>query len=266
MEKEVLIVVKAYPNPSRSLIEASCVVGISRDGQFIRLYPIPFRQLEFQERFRKYQWIKLQVETPRTDRRPESFRPQLNTMKVLGKPLSTHRNWKPRRDVIMPLCSNSLCDIQDAQKTDRTSIGLFRPAEILDFDWEPEKPPHWTPAELDRLRQEDMFLPSPENILEKIPYTFRYRFRCEGCRNKEPHYMKIVDWELGMLFRRMQQECSTIEEALAKVRQKWFGDLCGPDKDTHFFVGNMGAHPTSFLILGVFWPPVQQESPQMSLF
>ena len=78
--------------------------------------------------------------------------------------------------------------------------------------------------------------------------------------------MKIVDWELGMLFRRMQQECSTIEEALAKVRQKWFGDLCGPDKDTHFFVGNMGAHPTSFLILGVFWPPVQQESPQMSLF
>ena len=113
-----------------------------------------------------------------------------------------------------------------------------------------------------------MFLPSPDHILEKIPYSFRYRFRCEGCRTKEPHHMKIVDWELGELFRKMQRECETIEEALAKVRQKWFDELCGPGKDTHFFFFYMNAHPTSFLVLGVFWPPVLKvpEHEQMSLF
>jgi hypothetical protein len=41
----------------------------------------------------------------------------------------------------------------------------------------------------------------------------------------------------------------------AKVREKYLDELCGSDKDTHFFVGNHSRFPNTFMVLGVFWPP-----------
>jgi hypothetical protein len=73
--------------------------------------------------------------------------------------------------------------------------------------------------------------------------------------------MKVVDWELMQFYRRMRNESETVEECLRKVRDKWLDELCGPDKDTHLFVGNMQAHLNSFLVLGVFWPPRVKKGP-----
>ena len=69
---EVLITVKAYPNPSKSQSEAACIVGIQRDGGFVRLYPVPFRALDDQQRFKKYQWIRVRARKPKNDPRPAS--------------------------------------------------------------------------------------------------------------------------------------------------------------------------------------------------
>jgi hypothetical protein len=71
--------------------------------------------------------------------------------------------------------------------------------------------------------------------------------------------MKIVDWELAQQYRRLTRSEATEEQALGKLRDNWLGNLCGAEKDTHLFVGNMQAHPGSFLVLGVFWPPKQQQ-------
>jgi len=46
------------------------------------------------------------------------------------------------------------------------------------------------------------------------------------------------------------------------IRAKWFDQMCGPDRDTAFIVGNQHQHPGGFLILGVWWPP---RSDQLSL-
>jgi hypothetical protein len=32
--------------------------------------------------------------------------------------------------------------------------------------------------------------------------------------------------------------------------------ICGPDKETYFYMGNMKAHPGSFPVLGTFYPKV----------
>ena len=53
MQLDVLVLVKAYPNPSQSQGEACCVMGVNREMGFVRLYPIPFRNLEDEKRFRK---------------------------------------------------------------------------------------------------------------------------------------------------------------------------------------------------------------------
>jgi len=36
--------------------------------------------------------------------------------------------------------------------------------------------------------------------------------------------------------------------------QKYVDFICGPDKETYFYMGNMHRYPGSFLVLGTFYP------------
>jgi hypothetical protein len=259
---EVLITVKAYPNPSKTLGEAACIAGVSRAGKFVRLYPVPFRDLDDEQRFSKYQWIRVNVRNAKDDSRPETVRPDFSTIEVISRMLSTANNWAARYQHLKPLQAASMCDVQDAQARDRTSLGFFRPKEILEIETEHDESPTWTHDELAKLGQQDLFMTKERKPLEKIPVSFFYRFRCEGCRNKEPHRMKILDWELAELWRkdrRGHDEVTTID----RVKHRFLDEMCADDIDTHFFTGNMALHQSSFLILGVFWP---KRSDQTSLF
>jgi hypothetical protein len=46
------------------------------------------------------------------------------------------------------------------------------------------------------------------------------------------------------------------EGAFEKVKQKYVDEICGPDEETYFFMGNMHRYPGSFLVLGTFYPPL----------
>jgi hypothetical protein len=48
--KRVLIVVKTYPTPAHKGVEVSCTAGVTREGEWIRLFPVPFRFLEQEQR------------------------------------------------------------------------------------------------------------------------------------------------------------------------------------------------------------------------
>jgi hypothetical protein len=87
--------------------------------------------------------------------------------------------------------------------------------------------------------------------LEVIPHRFLYHYECfePDCPG---HHQGIIDWEIHQAYRKWRREYLT--DFIERVRRKWFGELCGPTRDTRFFVGNMHQHPQSFLVLGVFWP------------
>ena len=53
----ILITVKAYPTPSRTYDDLVCTAGVTENGQWIRIYPVPFRALVVNDYFKKYQWI-----------------------------------------------------------------------------------------------------------------------------------------------------------------------------------------------------------------
>jgi len=65
--------------------------------------------------------------------------------------------------------------------------------------------------------------------------------------------MEITDWELGQLYRQMRDEHRDSGKAAEKVKQKFFDTMCGPTRDTHFFVGTVKQFGT-WIVLGVFWP------------
>lgn len=88
---KVLIAVKTYPIPSAKYDELVCTAGVTERGDFIRLYPINFRDLPFSRQYRKYQWIEVRAEKHRgRDVRKESYRPDCATIRILGKPISTN--------------------------------------------------------------------------------------------------------------------------------------------------------------------------------
>jgi hypothetical protein len=249
----VLITVKTYPHPSTKYEETVCTAGIRADGGFARLYPIRFRALPYEQQYAKYQWIELEAERNPQDPRPESFRPRLDSVRPVGGPLGTDHGWSARKRIVLPHLVPSMEEVRERQQRDRTSLALIRPAEVLDLTVERRREPDWTRAELELLQQSNLFGPSLRP-LPKVPYYFRYRFRCDdpGCGE---HALMIEDWELGALYFNMLRQYGEERVAVQKVKGKFFGELYSDRCDTCFFVGNTKEHESGWLVLGIFYPP-----------
>ena len=72
--KDILILVKTYPEISKKYTETVCTGGIlAETRELIRLYPVRYRYLEGETQFSKYQWISAKIAKSTTDVRPESF-------------------------------------------------------------------------------------------------------------------------------------------------------------------------------------------------
>lgn len=72
---KVLVTVKTYPTLSDKYDELVCTAGLREDGSWIRIYPVPFRKLDYQNRYQKWHWIELDLVKNKSDFRPESYKP-----------------------------------------------------------------------------------------------------------------------------------------------------------------------------------------------
>lgn len=73
------------------------------------------------------------------------------------------------------------------------------------------------------------------------------------------------DWELGVLFLNESVRLGSDAKAAESVKNKFFGELCGEDKDTRFYMGTFFPYNT-WLVLGVFYPPKPTPTLQQTLF
>jgi hypothetical protein len=71
--EKVFITVKTYPTLSRKHGELVCTAGVREDGSWMRLYPIPFRLLDYKDRYQKFDWIETRLVRNTKDPRPETF-------------------------------------------------------------------------------------------------------------------------------------------------------------------------------------------------
>lgn len=257
---KILITVKTYPIPSKRYDELVCTAGVTESGDFVRLYPINFRDLPFDKQYKKYQWINVIAEkhTGR-DVRKESYRPDCASITPIGEYIPANPgNWSERARYVLRKNARSMENLYDQQKADRTSLGIFRPKNVDDLIISPDDP-EWNPRFLAELRQARIWETRgiSKEPPRKVPFKFHYRFLCDDSRCKGNHKMMIEDWEVGALFWRLVDKGASHEEAAEKVRYKFLEDLCGPNKDTHFYVGTILAHPNTWVVIGVFYPKIQ---------
>lgn len=267
--EKVLITVKTYPTISEKYNELACTAGVREDGSWIRLYPIPFRLLDQEQQYTKYQWIEADIVRNTADPRPESHR-VLGTseIKLLGK-VSTAREWADRRRLVLgnQKVYTSLKEIIALAHADTISLAVFKPAEILEFfaeAVEPEWPQNKINGILESLKQGNLF--EDQNledfkIMPKLPYKFSYRFKDDaGVESK----LMIEDWEIGQLYWNCVTDYGK-DEAVRKVREKYMDDFVRT-KDLYLFLGttylwHVRKSPNPFVIIGTFHPPyITQDS------
>ncbi|MCL2117353.1 MAG: hypothetical protein FWH27_02890 [Planctomycetaceae bacterium] len=255
-------------------METVCTAGITEEGRWIRIYPVPFRMLENEHQYKKHQWMSLPLVRNAKDFRPESHRVLCTDDIVLGKEI---KDWHERRQLIFHENSPVFTNVDEliAQAKDEQinlSLASFKPQEILEFVIE-KTAPDWPQVKLDKLeaksRQQTLFQ-TPEdirkelNVVEKVPYHFSYRLT--DVTGKE-RTLKIIDWEVGVLYWNcLRATNGNQEKAVQQVRQKYF-DWIVKERDVYLFLGTTfewhKRAPNPFTIIGVFYPPYQ---PQQRLF
>lgn len=270
---KILITVKTYPAISAKYDELVCTAGFLEDGTWIRVYPIQFRKKSFEERYKKYDWIEIDLVKNVSDFRRESYRPVSydTEIKILSH-LDTKNNWLLRKEIVLK--SRVYTDmkglISEAKdKNIMTSLAVFKPSEIVDFTVEPVER-EWDKNKLAKLRQDrssNLFAQEDEDLFEevlKLPYKFSYVFTdCNGKQSK----MMIEDWEIGQLYWNCLAKHEGDEDrAVQDVRNKYFNDFA-KTKDLYLFLGTSQLHhftaKNPFMIIGTFHP---KKEDQLSLF
>jgi hypothetical protein len=245
-------VVKAYPALLGNSKEVVCVAGFQTEiltpPKWIRLFPVPYRDLDIEKQFAKWQMLTIDVVKTSKDRRPESFLPLIDSIK-LGRSVKEPE----RRSIVDSLSHSSMCELIRKQQIDGTSLGIVRPRKVLDLLIEPQDPgaieKHKTRAS--SISSQPKLFGKSLNPLEIIPHRFLYSYLCDD-HTCNGHKQGIIDWEIGAAYRNWRTKYPI--DFIDRIKKKWLDEMCGPSKDTVFFVGNMHQHPSSFLILGVYWP------------
>ncbi len=252
-KSDILIVVKTYPEISRKYTETVCTAGIvAETKKLLRLYPIRFRYLEGDRQFKKYQWIKANIQKAASDSRPESYNIDEDSIEV-GDVVPAGRAWRRRCSLLINenTVFSSVEALRIAQRTKGTSLGIVKPNSVKRATIRPRDKQEVKNAISKKdsvVNQLDLF--ETKKDLYILPVRIMIEFSCNDpdCTG---HKMSILDWEFGQLFRKLKNDA----DWQAKIESKILDEIFSKTRDTHIILGNMASHPQTFCVLGFFWPP-----------
>ncbi|RNC84564.1 MAG: hypothetical protein ED557_06180 [Balneola sp.] len=262
---KVLIAVKTYPTLSSKYEELVCTAGFLENGDWIRIYPVPFRKKSFNERYRKYEWIELDLVKNTADFRPESYRPwkEDTEINIFGH-LDTKGNWYHRKKYALKKVYTNMRELisEAKDKSIGTSLATFKPRKILDFTIE-QVEREWSPEKLALLNQYGLFEETSTKefkVVKKLPYKFSYKFEDE--EGKVSTLMN-EDWEIGQLYWKMLAKYEGDEhKACIDVKKKYLDDFANT-KDLYLFLGTTKANHfrglNPFIIIGTFHPKIETQ-------
>ena len=257
-DARVLITVKTAPQPSEKYGDTVCVAGIRIDGgrhEWVRLYPIAFRWLDKDAKFKKYDIVDLEVRRRDQDTRPESYSPTKDSIKVV-KHLA---DWKARQSILQDVPRTTTCELrrEALKRHDAPSLGMIGVASIDAVRFEPH--PGWNEAEqrkiakaFDQTRTSLFGSDHMPPVLVTPRFKFGYRYHCMDS-HCPGHTGQLLDWELNELERRIHGDDKTLK---AEVTKRFRDMIFAPTRETSFYMGNFEdpKKRQNFSVLGVHYP------------
>lgn len=207
-EVEVVVLIKAAPEIGKRHGETVCVAGVDAYGSWHRLYPVPFKDLKQQQRFHRWDRIRVRWKRPSDDDRVESKRIDPQSLKILSKVAGDERREVAERAVVPSL---------EDEMTSGRSLALIRPTDLR-FTIRKLSSTEFEKSSRRRLelgRQPDFFATTTISK-EPPPYQFGYTFHHAG-RQRE-HV--CIDWETERTFFKWRDEYGE-ERALHEMKVRW---------------------------------------------
>lgn len=217
----------------------------------LRLYPIRYRHLPKDRQFDRFDLIEMDVERPRDDHRPESRHVDEESIRIVGFGKDLNDTAKVR--LWKPFVADNLKALHEENKTTGRSFGIIRPDPgSLVFFVEKEGDTNADDRAINQaaFQQVSLF----EAPLAKLPapeYSFGYRFTSAGY----PHRHYIHDWEVQAAYIAYRRRYG--DSALDMLKQM-YGERI-PQRNPHFIMGTMKAHPQTFIIIGILRSGISPE-------
>lgn len=231
-----VILVKAWPQPSRKYVETVCCAGVTPDGAWRRLFPIRFRHLDGAQQFRRWDIVEYDSRRPSDDRRTESRRVNEPTLRVAGALPEPERE-----HLLHPLMRSS-----EAEAASRgESLALVRPRNVK-FKWRKKTAQQIEEehrAQLAAFAQGSLFDKEMAR-LEPCPFDLKLAFDDASGR----HLKQCSDWETRAAFFHLRPQYGEAG-ALEHLRKSYEEDY--PKRGLALALGTMKKRPRQWLLLGM---------------
>lgn len=255
---KILITVKTYPLLSMKHTEAVCTAGLLKEGKWIRIYPVPYRVMDKDKKFKKYQWIEADIIRDTRDPRPESYR-LVGDIKPLAC-IDTANVWEERKQLVLSKVFYNLDTlIHEARDTKMsTSLATFKPKRIISFSIENDDSIKSRRQKYKAMTEQ---LPSDmaKRLVEAVPYKFYYTFVDQlGKRSK----LQILDWEIYQLCRKLIRTHGNKKKKIASLLREKYLEQLPKNRDIYLFLGtnkywHIRRSNNPFMIVGIFYPPIK---------
>lgn len=225
---ELLVNCKTYPAVSTKYVETVCTGGVQANGDFVRLYPVPFRFLDAEEQYGRWDVIRVRAYRDTKDTRPESWHFEPGTEIVRIDSLTTD---KQRWDWMSKTVHPSAEEMESKGITN----GCVE-IEPLEFYWKSD-PKEWSDSQRQIIHQGDLFATKQQmqEIAERVPWQFRLKYREKNTGREDDG--KVLAWSFYQGFRRVRNETEDDESALEKVAERVRGSIFNPEKTVFAILG-----------------------------
>lgn len=260
----VLITVKASPEPSKTYGDTVCVAGVRLNddgtGSWVRIYPVAFRHLDSAQQFKKFEVIDVDLTRSTKDARPESFRPNWETLTRHQDRSGNYKTYlaDARGPILEKLIGPTMCDLRAGVEADLNaqSLGLVEVRELKALKFVDHGP--WTDTQIASMTavmsQPDLFGEvgtAPMLVPPRFKVHYDYYCMTPSCTGHKP---RILDMELSAL--QHKNRFKTDAELKDVITRRFHTEMWNDTLRTYFFVGNFGdvIKRKNFSVLGVYRP------------
>lgn len=240
-EVDLVVLIKAAPEMGQKHGETVCVAGVDMYGNWHRLYPVPFRDLRPDQKFKRWDRIRVRWRRPSDDNRIESKRIDATSLSIISSVKGEERAEVAARATVQSL---------EVEMESGRSLALIRPQNVefvvrrmsvAEYEKSARRRAQLT-AQIDLLSPSLMAKEPP-------PYNFSFRFSHAG----RTRLHTCIDWETEAAFFKWRGLYGE-EETLRLMRGRW-----GEEMPAKGLVFAMGTHRVrmfrKWLLSGIIQAP-----------
>ncbi len=225
---ELMVNCKTYPAVSTKYVETVCTGGVRPNGDFVRLYPVPFRFLDSAEQYGRWDVIRVRAYRDTKDQRPESWHLEAGVqIELIEKMTTDKRKWDWMQKTV-----HESAEAMSAKGLTNGCVEI-EPVEL----YYKKDAKEWTDSQLNVIRQGDLFATKEQmqSLAERVPWQFRLKYKEKRTGREDDG--KVLAWSYYQGFRRARGDVDNDEAALEIIANKVRDSIFNPDKTVFAILG-----------------------------